>query len=93
MQKRIEKYVKEWESRCYTDGIPDEAPSEIKDKVPSYKQICIAILNNDYALKSLGLSMPTSPYYTELKKIELRERYKDNPEKLKEIDNYKKKSR
>ena len=39
--------------------------------VPSYKRIAIAILKNDYALKSLGFSQPKSEVYNDLKKIEL----------------------
>jgi len=46
-------------------------PNEISDMVPSYKRIAIAILKNDYPLKSLGLNPPKSEVYNDLKKIEL----------------------
>jgi predicted phosphoadenosine phosphosulfate sulfurtransferase len=78
MRKRIEAYIKDWEEKCYTNGIPDEVPNEIKSKVPSYKRIAIAILNNDVTLKSLGLTGKKSVYYSILKKIEINERNKSN---------------
>jgi hypothetical protein len=34
----------------------------------------MAILKNDYPLKSLGFNPPVSEYYTELKRIEIEER-------------------
>lgn len=77
MKKRILSYIKTWEKRCYKDGIPDEVPNEIKDLAPSYKKICIAILNNDYSLKSLGLTGKKSKYYSAYKKIEIENRIKN----------------
>ncbi len=62
-----------WEQRCYSDGIPDEAPKEIEDKVPSYKHIAKAILKNDVSM--VGGKRPVSKYYGILKRIELKERY------------------
>jgi len=67
----------DWESKCYFNGIPDEAPLDIKDKVPSYKRIAMAILNNDYPLQSLGFTPKKSKYYHELKKIEIEQRNKN----------------
>lgn len=72
MVQKIREYIKTWQDRCYPDGLPDEVPIEISDMVPSYKRICIAILKNDYPLKSLGLSPPKSEVYSLLKKCELR---------------------
>jgi predicted phosphoadenosine phosphosulfate sulfurtransferase len=60
-----------WEERCYREGIPDEAPFELGDKVPSYKKICIAILKNDTNLVSLGYKTKYSKYYSVLKRIEI----------------------
>lgn len=77
MKKRILSYINTWEKRCYKDGIPDEVPNDIKDLAPSYKKICIAILNNDYSLKSLGLSPKKSKYYSAYKKIEIENRTKN----------------
>ena len=49
MKHRIEAYVKLWENRCYKNGIPDEADDILESlgKVPSYRRIAKAILNND----------------------------------------------
>ncbi len=76
MKEKINQYVKTWESRCYSDGIPDEAPKEleVRGKVPSYRRIAIAILKNDYSLKSLGFTPKKSKYYDHYKKIELQQR-------------------
>lgn len=74
MTGKIKKYIKTWEKRCYSDGIPDEVPVEIADMVPSYKRIAIAILKNDFPLKSLGFNPPVSEYYGILKRIEIKER-------------------
>ena len=83
MKKRIENYIKMWEQRCYHDGIPDEAPIEIFDMVPSYKRIAIAILKNDYPLKTLGFTPPKSAVYNELKRIEIEGRKLIQPQKNK----------
>jgi len=77
MRDRIENYISDWEEKCYYDGIPDEVPNEVKNKVPSYKRIALAILNNDVTLKTLGLSGKKSIYYSILKKIEIDERNKN----------------
>lgn len=65
------QYVETWEKRCYTDGIPDLAPDCIRDKVPDYRKIAIALLNNDLQLTSLGYSGFKSDYYSMLKRIEI----------------------
>jgi predicted phosphoadenosine phosphosulfate sulfurtransferase len=71
MVNEIQAYIKTWENRCYNTGIPDECPNEIDDLVPSYKKIAIAILKNDYSLKTLGFNVKVSKYYHILKRIEL----------------------
>jgi len=68
---KVEEYVNEWERRCYKKGIPDEAPIELADKVPSYKRIVMAILKNDLNLSSLGYKTKDSKYYSILKRIEI----------------------
>jgi predicted phosphoadenosine phosphosulfate sulfurtransferase len=84
MKEKIQAYILEWESRCYFNGIPDEAPHEleIRNKVPSYRKICIAILKNDYALKTLGFTPKKSKYYDAYKKIEIENRQKNKQLKL-----------
>lgn len=71
VHKRVAEYVQQWEERCYKNGIPDEAPIEIADKVPSYKRIALALLKNDLQLTSLGYEPKKSKYYSVLKKIEI----------------------
>lgn len=73
---RIQNYIRDWEAKCYFNGLPDEVPSEISDMVPSYKRIAFAILKNDYPLTSLGFSQPKSKVYSELKRIEIAARPK-----------------
>lgn len=85
MKQKIKEYIKTWEERCYSNGIPDEAPLRLSqlNKVPSYKKIAIAILNNDHTLKSLGFEANKSNYYHELKRIELADRKDGKPKQLK----------
>jgi predicted phosphoadenosine phosphosulfate sulfurtransferase len=73
MREKIEKYIQDWQKRCYSD-LPDEAPNEINHLVPSYKKICMAILKNDTQLETLGFSRAKCKIYNELKRIELKER-------------------
>lgn len=84
MKQKIEKYIQTWEQRCYSNGIPNEAPIEleVRNKVPSYRRICFAILKNDYALKSLGFTEIKSKYYHAYKKIEIENRQKVKQLKL-----------
>ena len=73
MIEKIKSYIQKWEQNGYSDGIPDEAPYEleIRNKVPSYRKICIAIMKNDYQCKTLGYTNDKSIYYNELKYQEL----------------------
>lgn len=70
---KIENYISLWESRCYSNGIPDEAPARLEalGKVPSYKSIVRAILKNDLHLKSLGFSAKKTKLYSSIKKEEI----------------------
>lgn len=86
MKDRINQYITDWECRCYYNGIPDEVPNELKDKVPSYKRIALAILNNDVTLKTLGMTGKKSKYYSILKKIEIDAR-NENLKKVSEFEN------
>lgn len=74
MKQKIEKYITEWERKCYKGGIPDEAPQELEKNcnVPSYRKIAYAILKCDNNLKSLGLdSIKKSKAYNEIKRAQL----------------------
>lgn len=84
MKTKIIDYIDVWEARCYSNGIPDEAPKRLEDlnKVPSYRQLCMAILKNDFQLKSLGYTPVKSRFYHTFKKIEIEQRNKTNQLKL-----------
>lgn len=71
VHEKVEEYVNTWEQRCYPNGIPDVAPDCIRDKVPDYRKIALALLNNDMRLTSLGYSGFESDYYSILKRIEI----------------------
>lgn len=72
-ERKIRHWVKTWEGRDYSDGIPDEADPNLEayGKVPSYRRICRAIIKNDRALITLGYSRPFSEVYNALKRIEI----------------------
>ena len=69
MKQIVENYICKWKE-IYSKDIPDEAPHRLDylNKVPSYKRIALAILNND--LSKIGHSF-NSGYYSKLKEIEL----------------------
>ena len=73
MKKKIESYIDQWENRCYSNGLPDFVNQRLEqlNKVPSYKQICKAIMKNDNSLEELGFSRTKSKYYSILKREEL----------------------
>lgn len=73
MRQEIERYIKTWERRCYSNGLPDEAPREIDDMVPSYKRIAMAVMRGDLSI--IGIPKPISDYYGILKAIELNKPY------------------
>lgn len=69
LRPRIAHYIETWQRRGYSDGIPDEVPSELMrlNFAPSHKAIAIAVLKNDHSLSSLGYSQPVSPWYSVIK--------------------------
>lgn len=72
MRKECHDFIKMWENRCYKDGIPDDVPYEIFDKVPSYRAIAKAILKNDVSI--LGIIKKPCKAYISLKRIEISKR-------------------
>lgn len=76
LKDKIKNYIKVWETRCYHEGIPDEANTKLESlgKVPSYKLICMAILKNDHQLTTLGFSKQKCESYHIFKQIELAQR-------------------
>jgi predicted phosphoadenosine phosphosulfate sulfurtransferase len=79
MRKLVSDYVKMWEGRCYSEGIPDEPPPELFHRIPSYKLIAFAILRNDSEM--LGIVKPPCKAYSALKRIEISKRPNKQPVK------------
>ena len=84
MRHKIAKYIKTWKTRGYSDDIPDEVPTVLMQQnlAPSYRAIAQAILRNDHPMQSLGFSPDASPWYTELKRIEISMRPSAGPLQL-----------
>ena len=78
MRKKIAQYTAKWKSQGYSEGMPDEAPRRLEEinKVGSYRLVCIAILKNDVALKTLGFNRQPCQLYMDLKRAELMEKGK-----------------
>lgn len=70
---KIERYVETWRARGYPDDIPDEVPTALMDLLlaPSYKAICIALLQNDATLKGLGFVPRATAWYFALRQVHL----------------------
>lgn len=62
---RFRSFIKGWQGRGYTEGIPDEAPKVLEDAqwAPSYRRMCKVLLRNDHWCKGLGLTQPKSDAY------------------------------
>jgi predicted phosphoadenosine phosphosulfate sulfurtransferase len=67
--EKIEAYVETWETRCYSDGIPDEIPESLSKalRAPSYKSIALCLLRNDRQLKGLGFHVADTELVQALK--------------------------
>lgn len=68
MHQKIKSYTNKWKKYGYNE-IPEEIPLRIfqLDLAPSYKSICISILDNDFNIDRSKKSI----WYSELKRIEL----------------------
>jgi predicted phosphoadenosine phosphosulfate sulfurtransferase len=55
-QEIADRYISNWEKKGYNKGIPEEVPQILmkENLAPSYKAICLAILNNDLKLESIS---------------------------------------
>jgi len=73
-KEKIREYISTWEKRCYPHGLPDFVPIEINDLVPSYRQICIAIMKNENNLESLGFQRTMCEIYGDIKREEIKQR-------------------
>lgn len=74
--KRVKQYITSWRSKGYPEDIQDEVPHILMKLglAPSYKAICLALLNNDTNLTALGFSGKVSKWYSAFKKVEIEER-------------------
>lgn len=70
---KIAVFLKWYEARGYTDGIPDEGPINSKDQ-PSWTRICKALLRNDYWCKGLSFTQTKSGNYQRYKELMRRRR-------------------
>jgi len=63
--KRFRVFIDGWKGRGYVEGIPDEAPRTLENKMwaPSYRRLCKVLLRNDHWCKGLGLTQPKSAAY------------------------------
>jgi predicted phosphoadenosine phosphosulfate sulfurtransferase len=75
-ENKIAVFLKWWQDRGYSYGIPDEADvnDEADKKVPSWRRICKALLRNDYWCKGLSFSQTKSEAYDKYQKIMKRRR-------------------
>jgi predicted phosphoadenosine phosphosulfate sulfurtransferase len=75
---RFRSFIKGWQGRGYTEGIPDEAPKVLEDAqwAPSYRRMCKVLLRNDHWCKGLGLTQPKSAAYQKFIEIK-KERARD----------------
>jgi predicted phosphoadenosine phosphosulfate sulfurtransferase len=73
MNQKIKSYINKWK-KCGYDEIPEEIPLRIfqLDLAPSYKSICILLLNNEFNIDRSKKSI----WYSELKRIELTQKGK-----------------
>lgn len=63
--EKFKGFIKGWHGRGYIDGIPDEAPRVLENKMwaPSWRRLCKVLLRNDWWCKGLGLTQPKSAAY------------------------------
>jgi predicted phosphoadenosine phosphosulfate sulfurtransferase len=73
---KIAVFLKWWQDRGYSAGIPDQAPAgdEADRKLPSWRRICKALLRNDYWCKGLSFSQTKSEGFERYRRIMRRRR-------------------
>jgi predicted phosphoadenosine phosphosulfate sulfurtransferase len=64
-RSKFRGFIEGWKKRGYVDGIPDEAPRILENKMwaPSWRRLCKTLLRNDWWCKGLGLTQPKSEAY------------------------------
>ena len=77
-ENKIAVFIKWYEDRGYSRGIPDEASvnDEAGKKVPSWRRVCKALLRNDYWCKGLSFTQTKSEAYEKYLKVMRRRRQK-----------------
>lgn len=70
-ENKIAIFLKWYEERGYSRGIPDEADpkEEANKKVPSWRRICKVLLKNDYWCKTLSFTQTKSEAYEKYLKL------------------------
>jgi len=71
-KNKIAVFLKWYESRGYSDGIPDNGP--LDKQYPSWKRICKSLLRNDYWCKGLSFTQHKSEAYDKYLKLMKRKR-------------------
>lgn len=76
---KIYTFSKWWESRGYSNGIPDEAPYILESKklAPSWRRVCKSLLRNDYWCKGLGFTQHKTEAYQKYLDLKKRKRQED----------------
>ncbi len=70
---KVAVFLKWYQDRGYSRGIPDEGPANDRDK-PSWTRICKALLRNDYWCKGLSFSQHKSEAYEKYVRLMKRRR-------------------
>lgn len=70
-ENKIAVFLRWWEQRGYSMGIPDEADhkEEAAKKVPSWRRVCKMLLKNDFWAKSLSFTQTKSHAYAQYQKV------------------------
>jgi predicted phosphoadenosine phosphosulfate sulfurtransferase len=70
-KNKIAVFLRWYQDAGYSDGIPDEMPSNLEAarKVPSWRRICKTLLRNDYWCKGLGFSQQTGTAHQQYKQL------------------------
>jgi predicted phosphoadenosine phosphosulfate sulfurtransferase len=70
-KNKIAVFIRWYQDKGYTDGIPDQADSklEAQRKEPSWRRVCKTLLRNDYWCKGLGFSQQTGTAHQQYKQL------------------------
>lgn len=75
-KNKIFTFIKWWEERGYSQGIPDQAPSLLESEriAPSWRRITKSLLRNDYWCKGLGFTQHKTDAYNKYLKLKKEQR-------------------